>query len=94
MRSVTSNAVAEVLKNYLTNISRSSLTDCNTADAGLLCANNVANAPNGTQGFIYVLTLNFDDNVYYRVQVCFPISSSTVYIRYKSNGTWGTWRSI
>ena len=82
------------LGNYLPNIPRANLTDCNTAETGLLCSNNVANTPNNTQGYVYVLTLSFNGDLNWRVQVCFPILNTTFYIRYKSNGTWGAWRSI
>ena len=96
MNAVTSNAVNNAINNFIYNIPRagSGLTDCNTAPAGFYCSNNVANAPTGSVEFIYLLTLSYDNNVNYKLQVCFIINYTTLYIRAKINGTWGSWRAI
>ena len=49
----------------------SGLTDCNTANTGFLCGSNVSNAPQSSTGFIYLLTLKYDNNSNYKTQLCF-----------------------
>lgn len=72
----------------------SGLTDCNTADAGFLCGSNVSNAPQSSTGFIYLLTLKYNNNINYKTQLCFLISQNEMYIRSCTNGTWLSWKNV
>lgn len=72
----------------------SGLTDCNTANTGFLCGSNVSNAPQSSTGFIYLLTLKYDNNSNYKTQLCFLISQNEMYIRSCTNGIWLSWKNI
>lgn len=94
---VTSGSVYdELLKKltYDTKIHYSGLiTDCNDATDGILCLKDVANAPTNSSGFIMLMTLSYDSNPFYKIQICVKISSTDIFTRAKSNGTWTSWVS-
>lgn len=79
------------LLNYLPNLPKSTLTDCDNAPAGLMCNKNVSNAPASTTNYIYLLTVKFDNNDTYQYQICFILNIAVFYTRAKINGSWSSW---
>lgn len=90
-KAVTSGAVYTRLLNTVDIFPRSNMADCNTANMGFFCSNDVLNAPDNTTGYIFLLTLpyNLDDN--YKVQFCTKMNNTGVYMRNKIAGTWTAW---
>lgn len=85
------NGLSSKINNYY---NATSLNDCNTAETGFLCSRNVANTPNNTNGYIYLLTLAYNNDNSYKVQLCFPISSMSFYKRTKVQGIWSNWGEL
>ena len=90
---VTSSAVYNALLNKLTYASVDTFTDCDTAADGFLCAHDTAHAPGNTSGWIWLLTLTYNNDNYYKIQLCFVVGDLTIYKRAKDVGVWTEWRS-
>lgn len=95
---ITSNAVYNGLLGKLTYLPRGAniaITDCDLAPDGLFSKSNMEHAPNNSSGFIYLLTLPYDNNSNYKIQFGTIINSNDLYVRSKIAGTWdSTWRTI
>lgn len=91
MQSVTSGAVYNALGHKINYEPRSDLSDCNSASDGFYCSNNVANTPDNTTGYIFILTLSYNNDDSYRVQFCMLINNNDIYVRNKIAGTWTAW---
>ena len=91
---VTSGAVYSRLSNKLEYSNRSAtFNDCNTVSDGIYCANNVANTPNGITNYVQVLTLSYNNDNNYKIQLCFPLGYSNIFVRTKTT-VWSNWVSI
>lgn len=92
---VTSGAMYSALSKKLTYDPKAQysglITDCNDATDGILCLKDVANAPTSSSGFIMLMTLSYDSNPSYKIQICVKISSTDIFTRAKSNGIWTSW---
>lgn len=92
---ITSGAVYSALIEKLTYYPKayysSEITDCNDATDGILCLKDVANAPTSSSGFIMLMTLSYDNNSLYKIQICVKISSTDIFTRAKTGGTWTSW---
>jgi hypothetical protein len=91
---VTSGAVYSRLNTKLEYSNRSqTFTDCNTVSDGIYCANNVANTPNNISNYVQVLTLSYNNDNNYKIQLCFPLGYNNIFIRTKTT-VWSNWANI
>ena len=67
-------------------------TDANELPVGLQSSDWLKNAPKS--GHVYYLTLFYDGNSLYRVQLGFAITCYDIYIRYMNNGVWSNWKKL
>ena len=82
------------LKNTFRNDEYSSTiyTDANELPVGLQSANNLINAPKS--GHVYYLTLFFNGDSNFRVQLGIPIMSYDIHIRYMAGSAWSEWKKL
>ena len=82
------------LKNTFGNDSNSFVfyTDANELPVGLQSASDLLNAP--TSGYVYYLTLFFNGDSRFRVQLGIPIMSYDIFIRYMGGSAWSEWKKL
>lgn len=65
---------------------------------GIFSVNNPVNGPDGVSGWSTLINLRIDHNNNYIRQILIPISSETIYARYKSgsssNSSWSSWYTL
>ena len=87
----TCNAVLEQIQQKITNNARSDISDCNDAPIGFYCNNGMANAPSSYTGYVYILTLSYNNDNNYKIQFGFIINNDDIYIRNRIAGNWTNW---
>ena len=93
-KAVKSSAVNAILQFFTQNQPRADFNDCNNAPLGFACSKNLANAPLNTSNYVYLLTLNINNDGNYVEQLAFIINNIHTYRRIKNGGNWGSWYKI
>lgn len=90
-KAVKSSAVNAILQFFTQNQPKADFNDCNNAPLGFACSKNLANAPLNTSNYVYLLTLNINNDSNCVEQLAFIINNIHTYRRIKSGGNWGSW---